>query len=229
MKISENLVEATLLCRLNRFMCLVRLGDRDEEVYLPNSGRLPELLVPERTVFLAERGNPTRKSQYDLILVKLESELVCVDARIANEILHKGLCEKTIAEFTNYSLIRREVPFGKSRLDFVLEKAGKQCFLEVKSVTLVREGKAFFPDAPTSRGTRHLEDLIQAIEKGHEAAVVFVIQRKDTAAFSPNDAVDRNFADALRKAYQKGVQIHAYRCWVRPDEIELEDEVPVFL
>ena len=229
MKIADHLREATFVAREIRFTCLVNLSGSKEAAYLPNSGRLDTVLFPGQTVFLAEKSSPLRRTRYDLVAASLNGTFVSVDARVPGEVVHEALRQGALGPFAGYSSIRREVPRGRSRLDFLLSNANSQCFLEVKSVTLVQRGKALFPDAPTLRGRRHLQSLIWAKRDGYEAAIVFVIQREDVESFSANDAVDAEFGHGLRAARLQGVDIYAYRCRVSPGEIKLAGQVPVCL
>jgi len=229
MMIADNVKEAVFIIRQNRFACLVKLSRGKEVVYLPNSGRLDSVLFPGQRVFLVEKPSPFRTTRYDLVAAKANGTVVSVDSRVPGELVHQALSQRALPPFAHYSSIRREVPRGRSRLDFMLTGPRSQCFLEVKSVTLVTGGKALFPDAPTLRGTRHLKSLTWARREGYAAAVVFVIQREDVEVFSPNDAVDPDFGTALRDANRHGVEVYAYRCRVTPKEIELADPVAIDL
>lgn len=229
MKIADKIREASFLRRENRFACLVELEGSKERVYLPNSGRLNSLLFPGQTVFLAERLSSSRRTRFDLVTTVLNGKSVSVDARVPGELVYQALRQRTLPQFGVYSAIRREVAFGQSRLDFLLSSPTSQRFLEVKSVTLVQEGRALFPDAPTLRGRRHLKSLTWAKKEGYEAAILFVIQREDAESFSPNDAVDAEFGHVLREAQLQGVDVYAYRCKVSPREIELAEQVPIHL
>ncbi len=229
MKVADQIREAGFLRRENRFACLVELKGSKERVYLPNSGRLNSLLFPGQTVFLAERLSSSRKTRYDLVMTILNGKLVSVDARVPGELVYQALCQRSLPQFGDYSSIQREVAFGGSRLDFLLSSHIPQCFLEVKSVTLVQEDRALFPDAPTLRGRRHLKSLTWAKKEGYEAAILFVIQREDAESFSPNDAVDAEFGHVLREAQLQGVDTYAYRCKVSPREIDLAEQVPIHL
>lgn len=229
MKLAEKMREAVFLRRENRFSCLVSLSDKEETVYLPNSGRLDSLLFPGQRVFLADRASPFRRTRYDLVMTSLEGTLVSVDSRVPGELVYDALCHRALPRFIEYPSIQREVAFGRSRLDFRLSRGAVQCFLEVKSVTLVQEGRARFPDAPTARGRKHLESLLQAKEDEHEEAVLFVIQREDADCFTPNDKIDPDFGYALRRAQLRGMAVYAYRCRVGLDKIKLAGQVPVYL
>lgn len=229
MKIADEVKRGTFVRRENRFACLVKLGRRTETVYLANSGRLETVLLPGRTVFLAERESPSRTTKYDLVVAALDGMFVSVDDRVPAELVNDALIRGALPPFVQYSTIRREVARGRSRLDFLLSSRVSECFLEVKSITLVQKGVARFPDAPTLRGRQHLQALTWAKKEGYHAAVVFVIQREDAASFSPNDEIDADFGQSLRLAQRAGVGVHAYKCRVTPTEIELTGQVPVRL
>lgn len=229
MRMAEETREATFVRRQNRFCCLVELRGDMEEAYLPNSGRLQGVLSPGQRVLLAERPSPLRRTKYDLVAASSDGTLVSVDARAAEELVREALHEGALQPFARFSSIRREVPRGRSRLDFLLTSPDSQCFLEVKSVTLAQEGRALFPDAPTPRGRKHVETLTWARRDGYSAAMIFVIQRGDVESFWPNDAVDPQFGLVLRTAQLRGIEVYAYRCKVTPEEIKLADQVPVCL
>lgn len=219
--------EAILLSRLNRFSALVEREGKREAAYLPNSGRMAELLVPGRRVFLWERASPQRRTRYDLALVALDNLLVSVDSRMPAEILYEALQSRALPPFRDYSSVQREFRIGESRLDFLLTEGNRRCLLEAKSVTLVRQGRALFPDAPTLRGRRHLGELIRARKQGWEAAVVFIIQREDASVFAPNDATDPPFGALLRQAREEGVAVYAYSCHVSIRGLSLAGEMPL--
>jgi sugar fermentation stimulation protein A len=229
MRFSDRLVQASFLRRENRFSCLVMIAGSNEVVYLANSGRLETVLEPGRKVFLAERSSPTRTTRYDLVLAAVGGLYVSVDDRVPSDLVNDALLKGDLPGFQNYSSIRREVARGRSRLDFLLSNSTSQCFLEVKSVTLVKRGLALFPDAPTLRGRRHIESLVWAKREGYDAAIVFVVQREDASRFSPNDEVDKGFGRALRLARLSGVGVHAYKCNVTTKAISLAEEIPVAL
>jgi sugar fermentation stimulation protein A len=207
----------------------MELKGKEEEAYLPNSGRLPGLLVPGGRVFVKKAKRAGRRTQYDMVMALVQNGLVCVDSRAANGVFCEAIQEGKLDEFHGYSVLRREASYGGSRLDFLLSRGSEKCYVEVKSVTLVEEGKALFPDAPTLRGTRHLEELVRAREEGYRAAVVFVVQRGDANRFSSNDSIDATFAKGLRRACAKGVVVHCYGCSVDSNEITICKSVPVCL
>jgi sugar fermentation stimulation protein A len=154
---------------------------------------------------------------------------VCADARLPARLLAEAVERGVVAPFSGMRAARYEVTYGDSRLDLRLDGPPSQCLVETKCVTLVRDGVALFPDAPTERGRRHVETLAQAVQGGLRAAVVFVIQRADAEAFAPNDATDPAFGDALRHAAERGVEVYAYCCRVTADEVRLDAGVSVRL
>jgi sugar fermentation stimulation protein A len=192
---------------------------------------LSELLLPGRRVLLAEARAPHRVTDYDLLLVQSPETLVSVDARLPNRLFAEALKAGTLAEFAGLRISSPEFRYGASRLDFLLQgdRSAETCLVEVKSVTLVRDGVAYFPDAVTHRGRRHLAELRRACQEGRRAAVVFVIQRQDARAFSPHDESDPHFGELLRAVAGDGVEAHAYTCLVSAEEIVLNVRVPVFL
>ncbi len=229
MELTEGLVEGRFVKRLNRFAALVEVAGQEVMVHVANSGRLEELLVPGYRMLLRPVSGDHRKCGYDLALVDVGSALVSADARLPNALLAEALAQDKVTEFQNYTSVRREVVFGESRLDLLLDGPDGSCYVEAKSVTLVVDGVAWFPDAPTTRGVKHLNHLAQAVGLGHRGAVVFVIQRADARALSPHDTADPEFGAALRRSVAAGVEAYAYRCRVTEGELTLADRVPVVL
>jgi sugar fermentation stimulation protein A len=229
MQIAAKLIPATFVKRDNRFRVTVRVEGHLVWAHLPNSGRLRELLVPGQRVLLAAAQAPGRLTSHDLLMVDLDGTLVSIDARMPSRLLYETLQAGRLEEFAGYAQVRREVTYGQSRLDLALEGGpeGGRCFIEAKSVTLVEDGVALFPDAPTQRGRRHLGELARARAEGHRAAVVFIVQRDDAIRFSPHDEADPAFGQALREAAQAGVEVYAYQCQVSEGEVTLDAPLPV--
>ena len=223
----EGLVEACFVARLNRFAAEVQVGGRPERVHVPNSGRMRELLRPGARVLLAPRDG-VRRTAFDLVLVQQGECLVSVDARLPPALVAEALDAGPLPGLGPFHALHREVPLGHSRLDLRADGHQGTWYIETKSVTLVRDGVALFPDAPTSRGARHLLELEAAVGQGFHAAVVFVIQRGDGGLFRPNEATDPVFAAALRRA-APAVAVLAYRCRVTEEEVAIEARVPVRL
>lgn len=228
MLLPQPLIEAEFLERLNRFSALVKVQSKQTRAYLPNSGRMKELLLKgARSYLVPAASTGQRTTSFDLLLIDSRKTLVSVDSRVPNRLLAECFKEKTLPEFERYRFIKQEIISGRSRLDFLLEKTGRLCFVEAKSVTLNKNGVARFPDAPTERGRQHLEELTRVRREGHESCVIFVAQREDSLSFSPNDETDPDFGHALRRAIGAGVKALAYRCSVTLKEIRIVGKIPV--
>lgn len=221
------LVPGRFLRRLNRFAALVEVEGRRERVHVRTSGRLRELFVPGRFVLLEPASSTDRKTRFTLALVRLPNGYVSADAHLANALVAEALLRHAIPRFHGYRILRREPAMGRNRVDFLLARGKRQCFLEVKSVTLVKDGVALFPDAPTLRGRNHLEHLIAARRRGIGAGILFVIQRRDAKVFSPNWDADPEFGEALRLASRAGVRIDALVCRVNSRGVRLDMPVPI--
>ncbi|MGH7377462.1 MAG: DNA/RNA nuclease SfsA [Candidatus Methylomirabilales bacterium] len=224
------LLPARFLRRQGRFAALVAVEGRPSRVHVPNSGRMQELLHPGAAVRIrpAPPGSPRRTSG-NLCLVRHAGTWVCVDNRVAVEVLAAALAAGRPPGLSGWRMLRREVRVGRHRLDLLLQRAGREALCEVKSVTLVRGGVAYFPDAPTARGTAHMKMLGARARRGGAAAVCFLIQRADAAAFAPHATHDPAFAAACRAAVFSGVLLRAYTCHVTPRGIALLYRVPVRL
>ena len=224
----NNIVEGRFIERPNRFIAKVEIGGVTETVHVKNTGRCRELLVKGTTVYLEKSNNPERKTGYDLIAVlKNGKTLINMDSQIPNAVTEEWLRKGNL--FSKDAVIRREVTHNKSRFDFYIEEGGRKIFLEVKGCTLETDGIARFPDAPTERGVKHINELIDCTNLGFEAYILFVIQMKGIKHFEPNNVTHKAFGDALRNAENKGVNILAYDCIVTPDSIEIDKEVKVLL
>lgn len=229
-KVEGNLVEARFVVRDNRFRATVEVAGQEVWAHLPNSGRLGELLVPGQRVLLIERPRAKRKTAFDLSLVELDGHWVSVDARLPNDLVEEALRAGRLAPLAGYSRVRREVSFGNSRFDFLLEGPERApCLVEVKSVTLVVDGLGCFPDAVTLRGRKHLNELAAALEVGYRAVVVFVVQRDDAVGLRPHDESDPLFGQTLRRVSRRGVEVYACACRVEPGLVKIEHGLPVKL
>ncbi len=219
------------ISRPNRFIAKVNIDGKEEIVHVKNTGRCKELLVNNATVYLYESDNLARKTKYDLIAVEKETKndtiLINMDSQIPNDITEEWL--KKGALFSEKATIRREFTYNKSRFDFYIEDNGRKAFLEVKGVTLENDGVASFPDAPTERGIKHINELVSSIKEGYEAYILFVIQMKGIYKFTPNDITHKAFGDALRNAQKAGVKILAVDSIVSPDEIFIDSMIPIEL
>jgi sugar fermentation stimulation protein A len=215
--------------RDNRFRVTVEVDGEPVAAHLPNSGRLTELLTSRRRCWLEPISGPHRKTDFDLKLVEYAGGLVSVDARLPNPLLAEALEEGRLDAFQDYSSLQREVRLGESRVDFRLRTPRGLTWIEAKSVTLVEQGLALFPDAPTARGARHARELTKAVRDGDGAAIIFVIQRSDAGRFAPHDAADPTFGEALRAAVARDVDVYASTCQVSRDAITIAGQVPVDL
>jgi len=225
--LGDDLVEGIFLERLNRFLARVEVDGREVDVHVANSGRMKELFVPGWRVLVRPVSGNHRKTKFDLVLVDMGNALASADARMPNPLLAEGVANGHLQQFAGYTDMRREVIFGDSRLDLMLEGPLGLCYIEAKSVTLVTNGIGLFPDAPSTRGAKHLRTLETVLEAGHRAAVVFVVQRPDASAFATSDPSDPDFADALRSALAAGVEAYAYNCEVTERSIRLDQALPI--
>ena len=226
----KNIREGEFICRPNRFIARVTIDGSEETVHVKNTGRCRELLTEGCRVYLEKSGNPSRKTKYDLIAVEKVREglpplLVNMDSQVPNHAVEEWLKKGEL--FSEKAEIRREFTFGDSRFDFRIDDGGRISFLEVKGVTLENNGIASFPDAPTERGVKHIQELIRARKEGFGAYILFVVQMKEMLELRPNDATHRAFGDALRLAECEGVHILAYDCIVTPDSITIDKPIPI--
>jgi sugar fermentation stimulation protein A len=225
------LLEAMYLRRENRFRSVVLLAGREVVVRVANTGRLAELLVAGRTCFISPAATLERKTRFDLHLIIYEGTLVSLDTQLPNALFAEALACRRIS-LPGYApgsyTLRREVPLGHSRIDFLLtsDTAGR-CWVEVKSASLVLGGVALFPDAVTERGRRHLQELSAAVATGDRAALSFMVQRSDATAVAPHTAADPAFATALTEARHAGVALLAYTCRVTLGGVEILQQIEV--
>ena len=229
-----NICRGEFLERPNRFVARVFLEGRGEVVcHVKNTGRCAELLLPGRTVYLSESDNPLRKTRYDLVAVEKLREnkpplLVNLDSQAPNQVAAEWLPKSGL--FPQGTVFRRESTFGNSRFDFMVQEPdGRRGFLEVKGVTLEADGVASFPDAPTERGAKHLQELAECRRQGLGACLLFVVQMKEMHEVRPNDPRDPAFGKALRQAANAGVTILAVDCKVTPDFLAADCILPVRL
>jgi len=233
--IYRKISQGRFLSRPNRFIAHVELEGGVEVCHVKNTGRCRELLVPGCTVWLEESGNSARKTRYDLIAVEKERAtgplLINMDAQAPNQVFREWAAAGGLGFVPE--LLRPETAYGSSRFDYYWEFSGagerRRGFWEIKGVTLEDGGIARFPDAPTLRGVKHLEELIRAREDGYEAGACFVIQMEGMRWLEPNDRTHPEFGAALRRAAAAGVEVLAVECAVTPDSLEIVRRVPVRL
>lgn len=222
----ENMVRGTFLRRPNRFIAHIEIDGKEEICHVKNTGRCRELLIPGATVWCQKFDNPNRKTNFDLICVKKGDLLINMDSQAPNIAAKEWLQSGGLGDIQE---LKSEFTHGDSRFDFSFLKDGNRCFLEVKGVTLERDGVCAFPDAPTERGVKHLQGLTQAVQDGFGAYVLFVIQMADMKYLHPNDETDPAFGAALRKAADSGVTILAMDCAVTEDSMSIRQCIPVKL
>lgn len=225
MKYQNPIVRGKFIERPNRFIAKVDINGTVETVHVKNTGRCRELLIPNADVYLEYWDTHSRKTKYDLIAVHKGDRLVNMDSQAPNKVAAEYLKKL----FPNHTLIKPEVKHKNSRFDFYLETPTEKWFIEVKGVTLEENGIARFPDAPTERGIKHVEELISCLDEGYHAMVLFVVKMKGVRHFEPNERTHPAFGDALRRARHAGVKIHAVDCIVTPDSLTADSQIEVKL
>ena len=223
------MIHGILERKVNRFIAQVYINGIKEQVHIKNTGRLNELLLPKAKVMLEHSDNPNRKTRYSLISVEKNGRWVNIDSQAPNAVAFEALKKGKLIEIGLVDSVKREVAYWDSRFDLYFEKDGEKGFIEVKGVTLENDGVLMFPDAPTSRGTKHVLELTKAVQEGYSCSILFVIQMKGCHLFTPNKEMDPAFSDALLRASQQGVQIMVYDCIVKEDELILDQRIPVSL
>lgn len=223
----KNTVRAEFCDRPNRFIAHVKIGGVMETVHVKNTGRCRELLVPGYPVILEKSDNPARKTAYDLISVCKEGRWINMDSQAPNEAAAEWIQGGGL--FPEEVSVYRERKYGNSRFDIYVESMERKAFIEVKGVTLEEDNIVRFPDAPTERGLKHVEELAECIKDGYEAYLLFVIQMKDVRKFQPNWNTHHRFGEALRTARDAGVRILAMDCMIGEDFMKIQDPVEVDL
>lgn len=222
-------VHGRLLKRVNRFIAKVFVDGEVTEAHVKNTGRLKELLQPDAELILERSNNPNRKTRFSLIAVAKHGRWVNIDSQAPNWLASRALQEGKLSEIGPVNTVKREVTYGDSRFDLYYEQDDLKGFIEVKGVTLEKEGMAMFPDAPTARGTKHVYELAKAVEEGYQGTILFIVQMKGCQAFTPNREMDAAFADAIVQAKHHGVQLLAYDSIVTEDELILGEPIPILV
>ncbi|MDD3369077.1 MAG: DNA/RNA nuclease SfsA [Lachnospiraceae bacterium] len=215
----KHIETANFIKRPNRFIAVVRMANGQEEtVHVKNTGRCKELLLPDIPVILAKAENPERKTKYDLIAVYKEGiGWINMDSQAPNQVVGEWLAKQS-----DITYIKPEYTYGSSRIDFYYEKDNQKYLMEVKGVTLEREKIAYFPDAPTLRGVKHIHELAGSLQYGYRAAIAFVIQMDGVDEVRPNDLTQPEFGEALREAKKAGVKVLFLGCHVKKDMLEID-------
>ena len=223
-----SLIKGTLLRRYKRFMADVRLGNGHRvTAHCPNSGSMKACSDPGRPVYLSRHNSPKRKLKYTWEMIEMPASLVGVNTLVPNRLAKASIEAGAVPELSGYDSIRTEVKYGQnSRIDLLLESGGEKCFVEVKNCTLVSDDIAYFPDAVTSRGLKHLVELQKQVQKGYRAVMFYLVQRMDAGLFRPADHIDAAYGLELRKAVQNGVEILVFDVAVDLEGIALNRPLP---
>jgi sugar fermentation stimulation protein A len=225
------LIPGTLIKRYKRFLADIALADGSEiTAHCANSGSMKGCAVPGSRVWLSRSPNPKRKLAYTWELVETDGYWAGINTFLPNRLVREAIEDGTAGALQGYATIRPEVPYGEhSRIDLLLEGPAGRCFVEVKNVTLVECGRALFPDAVTTRGQKHLIELMRVVAEGDRGVIFFTVQRGDGNSVSPADSIDPEYGRLLRQALENGVEALAYRALVTPEEIRLTEQLPVIV
>ncbi len=221
--------EAIFKSRPNRFIANVLIDNKMEVVHVKNTGRCKEILIEGTKVIVEESANPDRKTKYSLVAAYKGGILINIDSQVPNIVVYEGIQHCKIDQIKDVDYLKREVRYGSSRFDLYFEKDNRKGFIEVKGATLEKDGVVMFPDAPTERGTKHLNEMMKAVKEGYEGYIFFLIQMKGIRYFTPNFATDKDFSDTLKLAKNHGVRILAYDSIVKEHEIVIDEEVQIVL
>jgi sugar fermentation stimulation protein A len=225
------LLPGTLIKRYKRFLADVILEDGSTvTVHCPNSGSMKGCADPGSRVYISRSSNPGRKYPFTWEMVESDGFWAGINTGRPNYLVREAIENGTAVELQGYETIRPEVAYGEhSRIDLLLESSGKRCFVEVKNVTLVENGLALFPDAVTTRGQKHLNELMRVVREGDRGIIFFTVQRGDGTTVSPADAIDPEYGRLLRLAMMNGVEALAYRARITPQEILLTERIPIVI
>jgi len=223
MKFKERLLQGTLIKRYKRFFVDIKYQNKVITAHCPNSGSMMGLLKADNIVWFSESNNPKRKLKYTLELIGTKKEKVGVNTHFTNKIVLEALRLKKVNFLSQYNNIQSEVKFSdNTRFDFLISNENKKCFVEVKNVTMVRKNKiAEFPDSITTRGTKHLNELIKAKKKGFESCIIYLIQRNDCGAFKIAEDIDQEYKFTFTKALKNGVKVLCYDCTLSTKEVKI--------
>lgn len=220
----DNIVKGTFISRPNRFIARVVIDGREEICHVKNTGRCKELLTSGATVLLQKSDNPARKTAFDLISVYKDERLINMDSQAPNKVAEEWLKQRF-----PHAAIKRECTHEDSRFDFYVENGNDKIFVEVKGVTLEKDGIVLFPDAPTQRGVKHVNGLAKWASEGNKAMVLFIVQMNNVKYFTPNKETHPEFAEALTKAKNQGVEIVAVECEAGESTLTHGKEINVIL
>ena len=229
MKFTKSLIKGKLVKRYKRFFADIKLNEETIIAHCPNTGSMMGLLDEGNEVFVSKNDDPKRKLKYTLEIIKVKKNLVGVNTHFANKIAFHGLSNNLVKEVKNTNNIKPEVFFDKeTRFDFLVEKDNQKTFVEVKNVTLSRKDKlAEFPDAVTSRGSKHLKTLIEATKKGYKTYLLFLVQIQGVTDFKIAKDIDKEYYENYKLAKKAGVKFLAYRCKISSKEIKIEKKIRI--
>jgi len=227
MKFKEKLLQGKLIKRYKRFFVDIKYQNKTITAHCPNSGSMMGLLKPGNISWFSEVNNPKRKLNYTLQMLEINKMKVGINTHLTNKIVFEALKEKKIKSLANFTDIKSEVKFSdKTRFDFLLSENNKKCFLEVKNVTLLRKNNfAEFPDAITSRGTKHLRELIKAKKNGYESYILYLIQRENCKSFKIAKDIDEEYKITFNEALNNGVKMLCYDCKLTNEEIKINKQI----
>lgn len=223
----DNIHKGKFLSRPNRFIANVEIDGKAEVCHVKNTGRCKELLIEGCTVWLEHSDSESRKTAFDLVAVEKGDRLINMDSQAPNKAVGEWLREKM--PFGEGFSVYPEKKYGNSRFDFYLESQDRKIFMEVKGCTLEKDGVVLFPDAPTLRGVKHIEELSHCLDDGYESYIMILVQMNDVKYFTPNYDTHPEFGEALEKASRKGVKILCYDCNVTHDSMTVGKPVKVKL
>lgn len=224
----KKVIKGIFLKRPNRFIAQVLIDGKEETVHVKNTGRCKELLMPGANIILEDCShNKNRKTKYSLIAVWKNDILVNMDSQVPNKVVYDAITQNKIKELLNLDLVKREVTYVNSRYDIYFEDENKKGFMEIKGVTLENNDIAMFPDAPTSRGTKHVLEMIEAVKNGYRGIIFFLIQMKGPKVFRLNKEMDKKFSDAVNLAKEKGVEVLVYDSIVTENSISIGSQVKI--
>jgi sugar fermentation stimulation protein A len=223
----DKLYKGRLIKRYKRFLADIILENGEEiTAHVPNSGAMTSCIEPNCEVWVTFHDNPKRKLKYTLELTKMNENLICTNTGVANKIAIEAIKNGTIKELQNYTSLKPEQKYGKnSRIDILLENENKKCYVEIKSVTLKIDEMLAFPDAITSRGTKHLIELSDMVKEGHRAVMLYVIQRTDQLPFRLAEEIDKKYAQTFKEVTKNAVEVLVYQSNINLEKIEIEKRV----
>jgi sugar fermentation stimulation protein A len=221
----DNIYEGIFIKRLNRFVAIVEIDGNEETVHVKNTGRCGELLIKGAKIYLQYVDKESRKTKYSLISILKGDNLFNIDSQVPNKVIEDALRNNKIKGLKDLDFLKREQTYGNSRFDFYFEKDNRKGYIEVKGVTLENNGEAKFPDAPTSRGTKHVNELVEAKKDGYESYIFFLLQFKGANSFSTNREMDPTFAKAVDEAVENDVKVLVYDSVVKKDSIIISEEI----